>query len=53
MMAPFVMTFLVLTVFQQAKVAGSVLSEDVVPYDQGNCDILEVILYNICLCLIK
>lgn len=35
MMAQFVVTLLVLTVFQQARTVGSVLNEDVVPYDQG------------------
>ncbi len=34
-MAQFVVAFLALTVLQQARISGSVLTEDVVPFDQG------------------
>lgn len=41
MVTLFFATFVVLTVIQQAKIASSVLNEDGVPDDQGNCDILK------------
>ena len=45
-MVQLALTLLVLTVYQQARIAGSaLLDEDVVPFDQGNCNILCVVYF--------
>ena len=45
-MVQLALTLLVLTVYQQARIAGSVLlDEDVAPFDQGNCNILCVVYF--------
>jgi hypothetical protein len=36
-MARIALTLIVLTVLEEARIVGSLLNEDVVPYDQGNC----------------
>ena len=51
MMIQLVLTLLVLTVYQQARIVGSAINEDVVPYDQGNCNISRVVYFITCICI--